>query len=129
MEPSLDDAIAELRTLNVPVPRPRRLPTESEVEAAISDAGVVVHADVRSYLLRASDVVYGTIEPVAINGGHVDFVRVVESARVMGVPDELVPICEDNSDFYCVTSSGEVVFWSHDRGDRRAVGEPRNLDH
>ena len=40
MEPSLDDAIAELRTLNVPVPRPRRLPTESEVEAAISDAGV-----------------------------------------------------------------------------------------
>ncbi|WP_116919250.1 SMI1/KNR4 family protein [Tamilnaduibacter salinus] len=25
----------------------------------------------------------------------------------------LLPFCEDNSDFYCLTPTGEVVFWSH----------------
>ena len=113
MAPTLDEAIAELRRLNVEVPLPRQLPTEPEVEAAILEAGATIHADFRTYLLRASDVVYGTKEPVAINGGHVDFVGVVETARAMGVPDDLVPICEDNGDYFCVTASGGVIFWSH----------------
>ncbi|MCG9788500.1 SMI1/KNR4 family protein [Vibrio mediterranei] len=29
------------------------------------------------------------------------------------LPEELLPICEDNSDYYCLNLSGEVVFWSH----------------
>ncbi len=29
------------------------------------------------------------------------------------LPVELLPICEDNSDYYCLNATGEVVFWSH----------------
>ncbi len=39
---------------------------------------------------------------------------VVEDARVVGVLDGLLPICEDNGDFYCITESGEILYWSHD---------------
>ena len=31
-----------------------------------------------------------------------------------GVPRSLVPICEDNADFYCVSADGKVIFWAHD---------------
>jgi len=30
-----------------------------------------------------------------------------------GVPRNLLPICENNADFYCINQAGEVVFWSH----------------
>ena len=30
------------------------------------------------------------------------------------MPKELVPICHDNADFYCMAPDGRVIFWSHD---------------
>ena len=73
------------------------------------------HNDFRRYLLEASDVVYGTNEPVTVgSGGHTEFDVVLEGARVSGVPDELVPVCVNNGDFFCMTPSGAVVYWSHD---------------
>jgi hypothetical protein len=117
---SLDEVIAELRRRSVPVPRPRPLPTEADVAAAESSLGLFLHHDVRRYLLEASDVVVGTIEPVSLAAGHTDLRRVLHDARVMGVPNDLVPICEDNGDYYCMTPLGEVVFWSHNgRTDER----------
>ncbi len=112
---ALDEAISNLRALNEPVPTPLRLPTESEVREAERRAGGRFHQDLRRYLLGASDVVYGTLEPVTIvGGGHTAFVDVLKRARRWGVPDDLIPVCEDNSDFYCIASSGEVLYWSHD---------------
>lgn len=29
-------------------------------------------------------------------------------------PNELVPICHDNADYYCMTPDGRMIFWSHD---------------
>lgn len=110
----LDEAISRLRRLDEPAPRPLKLPAESEVRDAEQRAGVRLHNDLRRYLLEASDVAYGTVEPVTINGGHTSIDTVISNARSLGVPDTLVPICEDNSDFYCMTETGEVVFWSHD---------------
>jgi hypothetical protein len=113
---NLDDAIHELRARDEPVPIPARLPTAEEVEAAERRLGVPLPADFRRYLLEASDVTYGVIEPVTITlpGSHTDLFRVAEDAwNGYGVPRDLVPICEDNADFYCMNSAGEVVFWSH----------------
>jgi hypothetical protein len=31
----------------------------------------------------------------------------------MGVPPELLTICEDNGDYYCMAADGEISFWSH----------------
>lgn len=112
---NLDEVIRQLRSVNEPVPKPRRLPTESEVEQAQAALGVTFHPDYRKYLLAASDVVYGTTEPCTIvGGGHTNLASVAADAWAMGVPRGLVPICEDNGDYFCMNGAGEVVFWSHD---------------
>lgn len=110
----LDEAIAELRRLNRPVPVPQQPPTQSDIEDVERQLGAPLPAELRRYLLEASDVVYGTKEPVTIGGGHTDVLRTISDAREMGVPADLVPVCEDNGDFYCLSQTGEVVFWSHD---------------
>lgn len=118
---TLDQAFHDLQRLNESVPRPRRLPTPEAVDALAQSLGVQFHPDFRRFLLEASDVSVGYLEPVhAVPvevSDAVDYTylpAVVESAREWGVPDHLLPICEDNSDFYCMNDAGEVVFWSHD---------------
>lgn len=63
---TISEVIVELRGLNQPVPEPLRLPTEEEVEAAEERLGIKFTAEYRQYLLEASDVVYGTLEPAVV---------------------------------------------------------------
>lgn len=117
MAKDLTGAIASLRQLNRPVPKPRRLPTEMEVRQAEQKLGVSFHSDIRRYLLEASDVVYGSLEPVTITspGSHTDLISVTEAGReYWRLPPEYIPICEDNDDMFCVRPDGVVVFWPHD---------------
>ena len=114
---TLDEAIAELRRRNEPVPRPPRLPTEAEVRDAEAKLGVTFHPDYRRLLLEASDVSYNVLEPATITvpGAHTDLFRIAQRARERWrVPPDLVPICEDNADYYCLAPNGRVIFWSHD---------------
>jgi hypothetical protein len=113
---NLDGMIRKLHTLNEPVPKPLRLPTSGEVQSTERQLGIKFHPDYQKYLLEASDVVYGRIEPATLTPpeSHTDLIRVCKSAwEGYGVPRNLLPICEDNADFYCMNEAGEVVFWSH----------------
>ena len=114
---SIDDAIRELRARDESVPTPSRLPTEGEVAAAERVVGQRFPADYRRFLLDASDVVFGALEPAVVtpDAGHLDLAAVVRDARALGVPDDLLPFCEDDGDdYYCLTPTGAVRFWSHD---------------
>lgn len=114
---SLSETLEELRALNEPVPQPFRLPTEAEVDAAEARLGISFPADYRRYLLEASDVTFGSLEPAVVtpDAGHLDLVEIARSAwDEMDVPRDLLPICEDNGDYYCLNADGEVVYWSHD---------------
>jgi hypothetical protein len=111
----LDEVLQELRRLSEPVPRPRQLPSAADVDLVQQRLGTTFHPDYRKYLLVASDVVLGTKEPctVAPGGGHTDLVRVASNAwDRCGLPRTLLPVCEDNGDYYCLQPSGEVVFWA-----------------
>lgn len=111
---NIGQAIAELRSLNQPPPKPRRLPTEDEVKATERRLGIEFPADYRRYLLEASDVNYSTIEPCVITSGpgFRDLVTTATAAWQLGVPRDWLPICGDNGDYYCL--DGNVVrFWSH----------------
>ena len=118
MAVTLAEAIHQLRELNEPVPKPMRLPAAAAVAAAERELGVTFHPDYRTFLLEASDVVYGTLEPATIGTrkrAHTDLVRMAHDAwTLMELPRELLPICEDNGDYYCMNERGEVVYWSHD---------------
>jgi hypothetical protein len=113
---TLDDAIRELRQRGEAVPKPSRLPTSGEIDAMERHLGVTFHSDYRKFLAEASDVVLGTLEPATITEphSHTYLPDVIESARTIGVPEDLTPICDDNGNFYCLTQGGAVHFWSHD---------------
>ncbi len=114
---NLSEVIVELRELNEPVPKPFRLPTEEEVNAAEKRLNVKFLEDYRRFLLEASDVVVGTLEPamVAADCGYLNLVEIAEYAwDEMELPLALLPICEDNGDYYCLNKKGEVEFWSPD---------------
>jgi hypothetical protein len=112
----LPEVIAQLRRLNEPVPKPARLPSETEVTTAEQRLGIRFHPDYRYYLLHGSDVTYGALEPAMVtpDAGHLDLVQVATDARKVGVPKELLPFCESNGDYYCLRADGRVVYWSHD---------------
>jgi SMI1-KNR4 cell-wall len=117
MAVTLAEAIRPLRELNEPVPKPMRLPSAAAVAAAERELGVTFHPDYRKFLLEASDVVYGTLEPATIGRkrAHTDLVRMAHDAwTLMELPRELLPICDNNADYYCMNGRGEVVYWSHD---------------
>ncbi len=114
---NLSEVIVELRELNEPVPKPFRLPTEAEVSASEKRLNVKFHEDYRQFLLEASDVVVGTLEPamVAADCGYLDLCEIAEYAwDEMELPLTLLPICEDNGDYFCLNKKGEVEFWSPD---------------
>jgi hypothetical protein len=112
----IEPAIEKLRRYNKPVPAPLSLPGEQDVAAMESQLGVFFQPDYRTYLLKASDVVFGAVEPATITApeSHTYLPKVIACARDYGVPDSLFPFREDNGDFFCLTSTGEVEPWSHD---------------
>jgi len=111
----LGEAIAALRVRNELVPQPLRLPTDQEIADAEGQLRLTFSADYRRYLLEASDVVFGTLEPCLVTpgAGYLDLVETCHTAWELGVPHDWLPICEDNGDYYCLAAAG-VRFWSHD---------------
>ena len=112
---NLSEVIAELRELNEPVTKPFRLPTEQEVSAAEKRLNIKFHDDYRRFLLEASDVVVGSLEPamVAADCGYLDLCELAEYVwDEMELPLVLLPICEDNGDYYCLNKKGEIEFWT-----------------
>jgi hypothetical protein len=110
----LSHALNELRRRKISVPLPPRLPTEVEVQRAEHALGRSFPADYRRYLLEASDVVFSTLEPAVVipDMGHLDLVEMARDAWAFGVPEGLLPFCEDNSDYFCLDDR-RVVYWSH----------------
>lgn len=113
---NLDEALGLLRSRRVRVPRPISLPAPEVVDAAERRLDVSFHPDYRRYLLEASDVTQGTLEPFVLTlpDSHIDLLARVPEAWAAGVPRPLLPICEDNGDYYCLDSAGRVTYWSHD---------------
>jgi|SRR5579863_2843067 len=113
---TIDEAINELRHLNQPVPKPMRLPTADEIQAAEEELGLPFPADYRKFLRTASDVVYGYLEPATLADptSHTHLLSMAVTAwDLLDVPRGLLPICEDNGNYYCIESTGRIVFWDH----------------
>jgi hypothetical protein len=111
----MERVIEKLRSLNEPVPISQRLPTEEEVQEIERELGISFHPDYMKYLLHASDVVFGALEPATIlnRSSHKFIGDVARRAWKIGVPRDLIPIAEDNGDYYCMNSTGEVLYRSH----------------
>jgi hypothetical protein len=95
---------------------PFRPPTDAEIEVAEQRLGVRFHPDYRAFLRGGRDVGDSTLEPAIVlpGAGHLDIFDIADAAwRLMGLPRHLLPFVENNGDYFCLTPSGEVVYWSH----------------
>jgi SMI1-KNR4 cell-wall len=117
MSDQLDVAIINLKRLSggrvtkVPLPDDQLLASyEKELGVAFSD-------DYKRFLKEASNVFFGTKDPLTVTEHRVlrgEVADALVEARRLGVPHDWLPICEDNGDYYCLTPSGEVRFWALD---------------
>jgi hypothetical protein len=112
----LDQAFRRLRAARVSVPTTPRLPTAAEVADAERTLNVAFHPGYRRYLLEASDITCGVVEPFVLTapGSHVDIIPCVRRAWASGVPRNKLPFCEDNGSYYCLDGEGSVSYWAHD---------------
>lgn len=109
----MEEILELLRENHQSVPVPLELPDEDDLVEIEEELLLAIPRDMRTYLLTASDVIYGSLEPVTVVDvqSHTYLPEVAAVAWSKGVPRYLVPLCEINGNYYCVESEGEVVFW------------------
>ncbi|MCW7551350.1 SMI1/KNR4 family protein [Endozoicomonas gorgoniicola] len=110
----MEDVIEELRENAEQVAIPLDLPNEDDLIEIEEQILLPIPYEFREFLLQVSDVVYGSMEPVTIadSHSHTYLPEVTATAWDLGVPRDLIPICEYNGDYYCVSAEGEVGLWS-----------------
>ncbi len=109
----MEELIAELRAHSEQVPVPLELPDMDDIIDAEEQIVVSLDAEFRQFLLTVSDVVFGPLEPVTVAdpNSHTYLPEVAAVAWSLGVPRELIPLCEDRGSYYCTNEVGEVVHW------------------
>jgi hypothetical protein len=112
----MEEVIEQLRELNEPVPVPLELPDEEQLVEIEEQLLINLPFELREFLLKVSDVVYGRLEPVTVTDpqSHTYLPEVAAVAWDLGVPRDLVPLCQDGRDYYVVDGEGEVLLWSGD---------------
>lgn len=91
-------------------------PSDKEIEEAQEKLGFTFPSEYIEFIKSGYDLGDAPLEALEISNppSHADIFEALESARkYYQLPADLCPICEDNSDYYCLNNDGEVVFWSH----------------
>lgn len=110
----VEDVIEELRKRSLIVSVPLELPDEDQLVEVEEQILLPLPWELREFLLHVSDVIYGTVEPVTVTDpqSHTYLPEVAANAWAMGLPRELIPICECGAEIYGISEEGEVVRWA-----------------
>lgn len=109
----MEEVIEQLRELNEPVPVPLELPEDDRLVEVEEELLINLPYGLREFLLLVSDVVYGRLEPVTATDpqSHTYLPEVAALAWDAGVERDLLPICQDGTDFYVVDLEGQVTLF------------------
>ena len=93
------------------------LPSEDLLDNYEKKIGMSFPNEYRKFLKDASNVFVGNLSPFVVTGDpntRGELFVALQEARNLGLPKNLLPICEDNGDYYCLLQDGSVRFWSHE---------------
>ncbi|MCG9714309.1 SMI1/KNR4 family protein [Shewanella insulae] len=109
----MHDLIEQLRELSETVPVPLELPSFDQLVEVEEQILIPLPAELKEYLLFASDVIHGTLEPVTAADpyAHTYLPEVTSYAWSIGMPREYIAICQQGDDFYCIDQEGQVMLW------------------
>lgn len=110
----MEDIVDQLREFNEDIPVPLELPDRDDLVLVEEQLLISLPADYKEFLLTVSDVVCGAIEPATAMDpqSHVYLPEMASLAWDIGVPRELIPVCELNGNYYCIQQDGEIVYWT-----------------
>ena len=102
-----------LREKHQPQIVPLELPDDDLITEIEEMIYVQIRGDFRNYLLEASDLVVGTLEPVTVTdpGSHTYLPDVASEAWANGLSRELLPFCKTPTGYYCLDLEDEVILW------------------
>lgn len=114
---SIEDVVSEINQADDPSGRKRPLPDDALIERYEADTGFTFPEDYKIFLKSVSNAFVGYISPFVLNDGdssdYGDLRAGIAEARKVGVPEDWLPVCEDNGNFYCIVPDGRVRFWDH----------------
>lgn len=111
----MHDIIEQLQERSETVPVPLELPTFEQLVEVEEQILIPLPRELKEYLLHASDVIYGAIEPVTAADpySHTYLPEVTCYAWSIGLPRDLIAICQLGDDFYSIDQDGQVHFWQN----------------
>jgi hypothetical protein len=97
--------------INVPLPDDNLLDDyEKEINFCFSK-------EYRMLLKEANNIFYGTIELLLVTKDKKypsELSLVLNEAKEQGLPENWLPICQDNGSYYCLIPDGTVHYWTLD---------------
>lgn len=109
----MQEMIDELREVAEEVPVPLELPEHDQVVDAQEQILMPLPADFREFLMEATDIIFGSLEPVTVAdpSSHTYLPEVTSMAWSLGMPREMIALCESAGGYYCVAQDGEIKLW------------------
>lgn len=117
MENNIASTISKLKELRIVLPKSQSLPDDHLLNLYEEKLNFKFPKDYRYFLKEASDSILNGKDALRVTykeDSPRELIVAAHEAWDMGVPNNWLPICEDNGDYYCITKSGEIKYWSHD---------------
>ncbi len=113
----MEEIIEALRDRCEKIPVPLDLPTEDDLIDVEEQLFLTLPAEYREFLLSVSDVVFGAVEPTTAADPHAHnyIPDVAAEAWNNGMPRHLIPICQRDTEYFCIDPEGVVMQWSRGR--------------
>lgn len=120
----LQDVIDEINVIDDPKGRKQPLPNDTLIAKYEDAIGFTFSDEYKLLLKTVSNAFVGYISLFTLNEGLLEEygdLRVgADEARKVGVPQDWLPICEDNGDYYCIAPDGTIRFWDHNGSSTEA---------
>lgn len=115
----MEDVYEKLREINANVLVPLDLPDEDQLLEVEEEILISLPQEYREFMLMVGDVICGSIEPAtaADPQSHTFLPELAATAWSLGVPRELIPVCEHNGDYYVISEEGEIKLWRESEGE------------
>lgn len=108
-----------LRERSLQTAFPLELPELEDIIEAQEAMLIRIPVEMRDYMLTSSDAIYGSMEPVTVadKNSHTYLPEVAAQAWADGMPRELLPLCANGEQIYCVDEEGSVFEWCISMGE------------
>ncbi|MGS0683225.1 SMI1/KNR4 family protein [Shewanella sp. 125m-7] len=121
----MNDIIEQLQEMSETVPVPLELATFEQIVEVEEEILIPLPMELKEYLLYASDVICGSLEPVTASDphSHTYLSEVTSYAWSIGLPREFVPICQQGDNFFFISQEGQIQLWQDGEIDEEETWE------